>query len=149
MTPGGIYLENDFLQSPAVKAIKSPHTFRVLLEFYRRRKMKRPKDPRSKHSRAIIMNNGEIEFHYRDAIKRMNLSQTTFSRCLNELVELGFIDIAEFACGLLRQATKYSISDRWKWYGQPDFVSVKREHITPPFARKRKNQLPHTDNNNA
>ncbi|MBN2512716.1 MAG: hypothetical protein JXB18_07245 [Sedimentisphaerales bacterium] len=69
------------------------------------------------------------------------MSQATFSRCLTELVDLGFLDIAEPSSGLHRQPTKWSLPDRWKLYGQPDFVHVKRQAIIPPFVRKRKSQL--------
>lgn len=141
MPPRGIYLENEFLQSRAFKAIRRANSFRVLLEFYRRRKIQKPKDRRGKHSRPIIVNNGEIELRYRDAIKRLGFSQATFSRCLTELVKLGFIDVAEPSCGLQKQPTKFSISDRWRAYGTPDFKPVERVPNKPPFVRKRKKQL--------
>lgn len=141
MPPAGVYLENDLLESSAFKAIKSPHTFRVFLEFCRRRKIYKPKDRQGKHSKAIIVNNGEIVFTYEDATRRLKMSQATFSRCLTELVDLGFLDIAEPSSGLHRQPTKWSLPDRWKLYGQPDFVHVKRQAIIPPFVRKRKSQL--------
>lgn len=141
MTPAGIYLENDFLQSPAYLAIRSKHSIRVLLEFLRRRKIHKPKSRRDRHSKGIIVNNGEIELRYSDAKKRLNIPQATFSRCLTELVDLGFLDIAERSCGLHRQATKWTISERWKAYDTPDFVKVERIPIRPPFVRKRKSQL--------
>lgn len=136
--PHGIYLENDLLQSPAFLAIKSIHSVRVLLEFYRRRKIYKSKNRRGKHDRPMIINNGKIELTYRYVKENLGIPQTTFSRCLSEVVGLGFIDIAEFSCGLRKQPTRFSISDRWKQYGQVDFVFAKRERIKPPFARKKK-----------
>jgi len=137
MPPSGVYLENDLLKSTALEAIKSANTLRVLLEFLRRRKIFKPKKTAQRRE-ALIMNNGEIVFTYRDAMKRLNISQATFSRCLSELVELGFLDIAELSSGLHRQPTKWTISDRWKAYGTPDFVKIERTIIKPPFARKKK-----------
>lgn len=136
-----IVIETEILQSGAFLAICRANSIRVLLEFYRRRKIHKPKDRRGKHSEAIVLNNGELILTYRDAIQRLKISQPTFSRCLTELVDLGFLDIAELSSGFNRQPTKWTLSDRWKLYGQPDFVHVKREAITPPFARKRKSQL--------
>ena len=141
MPPAGIYLENEFLESTAFMTIRSKHTIRVLLEFYRRRKIHKPKNPKGKRTQPVIVNNGEIELRYRDAMKRLNISQATFSRSLTELVELGFLEIAEVSCGLHRQATKWTISNRWKAYGTPDFKIVKRVPIKPPFVQKRKTQL--------
>lgn len=141
MPPGGVYLENQLLESAAFKAIRSKHSIRVLLEFYRRRQMHKPKDRRGKHTKAVITNNGKIELRYRDAMKRLTISQATFSRCLTELIELGFLEIEEMSSGLHRQATKWRISERWKAYDTLDFRVVKREVITPPFVHKRKSQL--------
>ena len=138
--PAGIYLENDLLKAPAVIAIRSAHSFRVLLEFYRRRVIHKRKDHRGKRAGAVIMNNGELVLTFKEAKARLGISQATYSRCLSELVELGFLDIAELSSGLHRQATKWSISDRWRRYGQDDFQRVKRTPLTPPFVKKRKRQ---------
>lgn len=133
-----IVIDVEILQSTAFLAIRSAHSIRVLLEFYRRRKIHKPKDRRGKHSKPVILNNGELVFTFRDATQRMKLSQTTFSRALTELVALGFLDVAEPPCGLHRQPTKWALSERWRRYGQTDFVYVQRERLTPPFVRKRK-----------
>lgn len=132
MPPAGVYLLNDLLTSRAVKAIRSPHTFRVLLEFYRRRTFHKPKNTRGKRAAATIMNNGEITLPYRYAKIKMGIPQTTFSRCLDELVNLGFLDVSEPANGLHKMPTKWTICERWKRYGQADFVSVERQHLKPP-----------------
>ena len=130
--PAGVYLENDLLKAPAVKAIRSAHSFRVLLEFYRRRVIHKRKDRKGGRAGAVVMNNGEITLPYRYAIEKMGIPQTTFSRCLDELVKLGFLDVAEPANGLHKMPTKWTLSERWKRYGQADFVSVERKHLKPP-----------------
>lgn len=143
MSKNGTYLEYYFLNSDAFKAIRSAHTLRVLIEFYRRRRIHKYSDHKGGRTQTVITNNGEIEFRYDDAIKRLKLSQTTFSRALDELVKLGFIDVTEMSCGLHRQATKYAISERYLKYGTPDFKEIDRDRITPPFAKNKKNQLPY------
>ena len=139
--PKGVFLENDLITSPAWKAIRSQKTFLVLIEFYRRRKMSKSKDRKGCPGTPTILNNGELILTYKEAKARLGIPQATYSRCLTELVSLGFLDVAEPSCGLHRQATKWTISKRWKKYGQADFKIVDRERITPPFAKKRKNQL--------
>jgi len=119
------------MQSAAFKAIKSANTMRVLMEFYRRRVFHR-----RKNNTPLIMNNGQIELPYKYAIEKMDIPQTTFSRCLDELVELGFLDIAEQANGLHRRATKWHLSDRWKAYNSDEFRPVRRQHIKPPHGKK-------------
>lgn len=130
--PAGVYLENELLKSPAYNAIRSPHSFRVLLEFYRRRVIHKRKDHRGKRADSVIMNNGQITLPYRYAIEKMGISQTTFSRCLDELVELGFLDVSEPANGLHKMPTKWTLSERWRRYGQADFISARRERLKPP-----------------
>ena len=129
MSPGGAYFENDLLTSAALKAIKSPHSLRVLLEFYRRRRIRKPT---GKHSRWVIVNNGEIVLPYRYAKEKMGIAQTTFSRCLDELVRLGFLDVSEMANGLHKMPTKWAICDRWQRYGQAVFQTVTRQRLKPP-----------------
>lgn len=138
----GVFLETDVFTSKAFRSIKTEKTIFVLLEFLRRRRIHKQKDRRGKFSSLIITNNGQIELPYRYVMKEMGIKQTTYSRCLDELVSLGFIEIAEMACGLQRIPTKFRISGRWKKYGQPDFVEIRRDRIKPPFALKKKFQLP-------
>jgi len=144
----GVYLPKDLLHSKAFKAIKSAHTIRVLMEFYLRRRMSKPKSRDGKNSLPVIVNNGDIVLDYKYLMDHRGMSQTTISRCFTELVNLGFVDVAEIANGLHRQPTKWAISERWRKYGTPNFRATERPVITPPFARKRKSQLPHTEQNN-
>ncbi len=139
----GVFLEEEFIRSPAFEALwkKSPAAVRVLLEFYRRRQIVKQKNRRGRHCEKQIVNNGNIELPYSYAIKHLRISQATYSRCLDVLVHLGFLDIAEESCGLMRQPTKWYISERWKKYGQADFQEVKRPKRIPPFAKVKKNQL--------
>ena len=124
-----IVIEEEMLKSKAFNAIRSVNSIRVLFEFYRRRVMGRQGRKGKEH--WVIQNNGDIIFTYQEALKRLGIKQTTFSRCLSELVRLGFIDIAQRSCGLHRQPTKYAISERWKKYGQPDFEMINRDRRFP------------------
>lgn len=144
----GVYLPKDLLHSKAFGAIRSAHTIRVLTEFYLRRQMSKPKSRDGKNSLPVIVNNGQIELKYNYLIEERGMKQTTITRCFTELVKLGFVDVAEMSNGLHRIPTKWWISNRWQNYGTPDFRAVQRPVITPPFAKKRKSQLPHTGQNN-
>lgn len=148
MIDKGIFLTLELLRSTAFLSLKSANSIRVLLEFYRRRKMS--KTGRKGKQVWTIVNNGEIVFTYTDAKKSLGIPQTTFSRCISELVYLGFIDISVPADGLHRVATKYAISSRWRDYGKESFQKTERKPQKPPHARKKHSyheRLPTNTNN--
>lgn len=73
-----------------------------------------------------ILNNGEIVFTYEEAKRLYGIKPSRFRRAIDELVEKGFLDIAETGMGLYRMATHYAISDRWRWWGTDRFEQAKR-----------------------
>ncbi len=83
------------------------------------------KGGRSGKERWDITNNGEIEFTYIEAKEKYGISYGAFRNAIDELREKGFVDIAESGAGLYKSANKYSISDRWKWYGTPQYEKPK------------------------
>ena len=132
-----IVVEKELLRSRAYCSIKYVNSFRILFEFFCRRQFAKPTGRRDKHSKPIMVNNGELVLTYKQVMDMFSCSQTTVSRCFTELVELGFLNVEMPSCGLHRQPTKWRLSDRWKRYGEPDFECVERNAITPPFASKK------------
>ena len=101
----------------------------VLLEFFKRRKMVETSN-RGKNKNWVISNNGEIIFTYDEAYKKFGMARSTFRSCLDQLVEVGFIDIAHAGGGLMKDCSKYGISDRWKDYGKEEFKKKSRQKDT-------------------
>ena len=58
------------------------------------------------------------------------MARSTFRSCLDQLVEVGFIDIAHAGGGLMKDCSKYGISDRWKDYGKEEFKKKSRQKDT-------------------
>ena len=76
-----------------------------------------------------------------EAIKIM--AYNTFLECRNKLIERGFLDIVKRG-GLEKQAMIYGLSDRWKEYGNKNFVKVELKDILPKICKtgfKRGNKL--------
>ena len=71
----------------------------------------------------VIENNGEIEFTYGEAKSKYGI--TTFKDAIDELMEKGFLDVAETGMGVHKVKTLYSLSDRWKLYGTPQYEKPK------------------------
>ena len=68
----------------------------------------------------------QIVFTYEDAESEYGVGNKTFSRAIDQLISHGFIDIARVGIGIGGYPTLYSISERWRKYGQPDFDIGKR-----------------------
>jgi hypothetical protein len=88
----------------------------------------------------VQSNKGEIIFTYDEAEKKMGLTRPRFQRCLDALVELGFIDITHHGNGLRGDCSKYDISERWREYGKPEFVEMRRPKGSKGFGFKSKNK---------
>ena len=120
-----IVFDRGMINSKSFRSL-SKNGLHVLCQFLARRKMEN--QGRSGKEKWVITNNGEIEFPYREAVKMFNISDRTFTRTIDELIEKGFISIAEHGNGTGGgRRTMYSIDERWKRWGKPDFEIKKRE----------------------
>jgi len=72
-----------------------------------------------------IANNGEIVFTYKEAKEKCCISTGAFRTAIDDLREKGFIDIAATGMGVYKVTTLYSISNRWKLYGTPEYEPPK------------------------
>lgn len=124
-----IWLEKNMLQSNAFMSLTNPTAMKVLMLFMSRRQFE--KVGSGKRQRWAIKNNGEIEFTYKEAQSRWGISSSSFKRAIAELVNKGFIDIAETGMGVHKVKNLYAISNRWKDYGTPDFESPKQRAKGP------------------
>lgn len=145
--PKGIYLTEELIKSPAYREIGTPADARLVLAlFYLRRRIKKieviDKETGHKFLKPEVINNGQIVFTYREAKEKYGLSQATFSRCLDKLVEVGFLDVAETSTGIDKTPAKWSISDRWKYYGTQWFQPASRQKVVPTSVLK-KRKPPH------
>ena len=122
-----IYLPRDLTESEAFRKLGGT-SFKVLVIFYRKRVMLQvPKLNAKKGKEWICTNDGKITFYYSEAEKKYKISRKTFSRVIDELVSLGFIDIARAGIGYAKVPTLYIISDRWRKFGTQEFEKVERK----------------------
>ena len=77
-----------------------------------------------------IINNGELIFTYTEAKDRFGIAKSTFRNCIDQLVKFGFIDIAHAGGGMMKDFSKYSISERWREYGKNEFIEKYRQKDT-------------------
>jgi hypothetical protein len=107
----------------------------VFTLFLLRRQM--GKKGRRGHEKWDCLNNGELVFTYREAESKFGISQPRFLRAIDNLVEHGFIDIAEPGIAVAKVPTKYAISERWRDYGKPTFKKTSREKVKVGFCKTR------------
>jgi len=135
----GVYLEREFILSRAFRELRTATAYVVLMIFMTKRVM--TKCHTSKRGGWIVANNGEIQFTYGEAREKWGISDDRFSRALDELIEKGFIDVAEPGIGVHKLATLYSISERWKDYGTDRFVKRERHRGPINHGFKKGNRL--------
>jgi hypothetical protein len=118
---GNIWAEREMILSPGFHKLKAT-AIRVLLLFLCRRQWEKAGRKGKWHQ----TNNGEILFPYYEAQKKFNISKSSFARAIDQLVEFGFIDISHLGGGMVRDCSKYAISNRWRNYGTKDFIKKSR-----------------------
>lgn len=111
--------ERELLKSKAYRALRTPKAYFVLGIFMTKRQM--GKIGRRGKRESVILNNGRITFTFREAQSKYSISPGAFGTAIDELRDKGFIDIAESGTGLYKSANLYSLSDRWKKYGTPEY----------------------------
>lgn len=132
----GIMLYWDILNSRAYEELTRSE-ITVFNVFYLKRKFaQEPKKKSTKRTRRDrpVVNNGEIVFTYGEA-EGYGINASTFTRAIDKLVKVGFIDIAEPSPGF-KQPTKYATSERWKSYGNPGYVETQRKKALNMVGRK-------------
>ncbi len=112
----------------------APH---VLLLFLRRRRMVKVGRRQGKE-KWVIENNGEIVFPYCEALEKFGITKPRFQRAIDQLVEKGFLDIKHAGGGLMKDTSKYAISDRWQDYGKDNFIQKHRQKDIRGLGFKKK-----------
>jgi len=112
---------HDLLHSKAYRDLTYGPAIKVLNWFHEKVKVKVDKKKRGK-DRYHVLNDGEIDFTYREADFR-GLSAQQFSKALRELHSFGFIEKKKPGSALKGDWTVFGLSERWKAYGTPDFLS--------------------------
>ena len=110
-----VYLERELLESPAYWELTG-NCIRVLTIFYLKRRFPNKKEVKKfkGYNKYTIVNNGEIVFTYKEAIKKYRFTKGTFKNCLEKLQEVGFIEV--HVPGGNNLSTKYKIVDYWQKY---------------------------------
>lgn len=118
-----VVFEKRLLKSKAYRSLRTPTSYFVFGIFMTKRQMTQV--GRSGKRLWVITNNGEIKFTYKEAKEKYGVSYGAFRQAIDELRDKGFIDVAESGAGLYKSANLYSISDRWKLYGTPEYEKPK------------------------
>lgn len=124
-----VVIERELLKSKAYRTL-SGTAKNVFADFMMKRKLQKLKAAkRGRKDDWVITNNGEIEYSYTEAEKKdPPIKRSSFARALDQLIEHGFIDIADPGSGGWRgDKSLYSISERWRLYGTPDFKKAERQ----------------------
>jgi len=136
----GIYIEAELLDAKAFQEL-TRRDLDVYFLFLRKRQVKNLGQGQGKRREKVVLNNGQIIFPYREAEEALRMKPGSFTRCLDHLIELGFIEIARPGgfCAGANEPALYTISERWRKYGKPDFKETprKKKSVRVGFQNKR------------
>ena len=124
-----IWFDRALIESKAYLSLNTAAAHKLLSFFFTKRQYEKIKYAGVKE--WIIKNNGEIVFTYKEALKKYGIPYGTFRNAIDELIDKGFIDIAASGQGTYKVTNLYSISDRWRKYGTPDYEQPKHRHKKP------------------
>ena len=125
-------LEPSLIESDAFLNLSGKAAMICLIRFHQKAYKKRTSRKKKGMKDLVITNNGEIVFTYAEARELGLKSSRTFNKVLHELIEeKGFINVATPGNWYLKEPSKYSIGQRWKRYGTPDFEQVKMSRGLP------------------
>ena len=126
-----IVVERALLKSEAFRSL-SGTAKTVYFDFCLKCRVKSIARKHGRKRERVILNNGEIEYTYSEAEKKTpKIIRSSFMRALDSLVERGFIDIEHSGSGGKKgDKNKYAISERWRKWGNADFIESSRPKDT-------------------
>ena len=138
----GIYIERDILESDAYWDLSgaAPQIYVV----FRMKCVMVNKDV-GKRRILNIINNGEITYTFVEASDNHRIPKSTFLRARDQLIKVGFIEIAED--GGCHHTTKYSISNNWRNYPEQTFERPKSGNLVGIKTRWTKDTVKSDTNN--
>jgi len=121
------WVERELLASPAWKATTNMEKF-VYGLFLIKRTFTKAEKTKKGLNKALpkILNDGKIQFTYKEAKEKYGISSERFSSAIDGLVSKGFIVIARPGAAQKRIPTLFGFSDEWKKYGTKNFSPQKR-----------------------
>jgi len=138
----GVYIERDILESDAYWSLTgaAPQVYMVFL-------MKRILSDKAfgKDKARIVVNNGEITYTFVEACKNHRIPKSTFLRARDQLIKVGFIEIADD--GGCHHTTKYAISNNWRNYPEQTFERPKSGNLVGIKTRWTKDTVISDTNN--
>ncbi len=118
-----VWLDHEMMCSKLFRLL-SAKTAWVLLRFLQKRKWSYT----DKRKRNRIYDDKGIVFTYAEA-NHFGISTSQFHTIIKKLVELGFIDVYHQGGAYGRDYSQYSISDRWRKYGTPEFKEIIKKRV--------------------
>lgn len=115
-----VFLEWELLDSEVFSNL-SGNAMRVLIRFLQKRQWI------GKGKQKTYINTGLV-FTYAEA-EELGISISSFHDTVKKLYETGFIDIEHQGGGLAKDCSRYAVSNRWKYYGTPNFKPVTKRKI--------------------
>ncbi len=110
-----LWADNQLLASVVFRQLTKTSLL-ALHTFMKKKRVRRP----SRGRNWVVINNGEIQFTYREA-EKMGISRASFMRAIDQLSQLGFLYVKKQGSGLQGDCSLYGISTEWRNFGTKKF----------------------------
>lgn len=121
-----IFLPWEMFESKAFSKL-SASQIRTLIRFLQKREW--ITEGTGKKKRRIFKNNG-LPFTYSEAHEVLGIGDTQFSTNIRKLMEVGFIDLEHQGGVYLRDFSRFTLSERWRKYGTPEFEAITKKKVS-------------------
>ena len=120
-----LWTEKSLIESEAFRGLTKTAIL-VLHDFHAKKRVK------GSGKRWQVLNNGALVYSYAEAGSR-GISRSAFMKAIDQLIERGFLYVAEQGGGLKGHASKYGLSTDWTSYGTPSFSAKTRKKRRPQY----------------
>jgi hypothetical protein len=120
-----LYAAKALIESEAFRGLTKTAIL-VLFDFHGKKRV------RGRGKRWQMLNNGELVYSYLEAEGR-GISRSAFMHAIDQLIERGFLYVAEQGGGMMGHASKYGLSADWARYGTAAFEKKTRQKRRPQY----------------
>jgi hypothetical protein len=130
-----MFVSRSVITSQAFLSLRTAAACQVYMIFLNKCKYEKAQMKPGKRDKVWThTNNGELQFTYKEAEEKWGIKEGKFMRAIEQLVEVGLLDITKPGFGLQGDVSLYAISDRWEKFGTDAFVHKDRPKRKQKFG---------------
>jgi hypothetical protein len=114
-----LWMDKNLLVSDAFRTLTKTAML-VLFDFHGKKRV------HGRGEKRKVLNNGDFLYSYNEA-KKKGISGSAFMNAIDQLIERGFLYVAEQGGGMKGHPSRYGLSSHWRQFGSPAFKALVRK----------------------